>query len=248
MSDPVSVRYKEALQRGHLAVVRGRPREAISHYQEASALVPERPLPHTRIGHIYLGMEQPRDALVAFESALERAPTDREALEGKATALVATGRSQEASQARARAAEIEAMELAGRRGRQRRRPADPRLLEIERHVINGAAARAAGDLGVASVAYLTAANGYVALNDFDAAIDACLRGLEARSGNLDIHFVMTMLYLRRGWTELGLQRALLIERRLDIDDDRLRRNALAALARDFRALSPELERLALSGG
>jgi lipopolysaccharide biosynthesis regulator YciM len=121
-------------------------------------------------------------------------------------------------------------------------------VEIERHVINGAAARAAGDLGVASVAYLTAANGYGALDDFDAAIDACLRGLEARPGNLDIHFVMAMLYLRRGWSELGLQRALLIERRLDIDDDRLRRHALAALARDFRTLSPELERLALSGG
>ena len=52
--------------------------------------------------------------------------------------------------------------------------------------------------------------------------------------------------LRRGWTEFGVQRATLIERRLDIDDDRLRRNALAALARDFRTLSPELERLAAS--
>ena len=35
--------------------------------------------------------------------------------------------------------------------------------------------------------------------------------------------------------------------RLGIDDDRLRRNALVALARDFRTLSPELEHLATSG-
>ena len=243
MSEQVSVRYKEALQRGHVAVVKGRPREAIGHYQEAAALVPDRPLPHTRIGHVYLGMEQPREALAAFVTALERAPADREALEGKAAALAAAGRPEEAGEARSRAAEVAALERAGQ---ERPRPADPRLLEIERHVINGAAARAAGDLGVASSAYLTAANGYAAINDFDAAIDACLRGLEARPGNIDIHFVMTMLYLRRGWIELGVQRAMLIEHRLDIDDDTLRRNALVALARDFRTLSPELERLATS--
>ena len=119
------------------------------------------------------------------------------------------------------------------------------LVELERHVINGAAARAAGDLGVAAAAYLTAANGYARLNDFDAAIDACLRGLEARPGNIDIHFVMAMLYLRRGWSELGVQRALLIERRLDIDDDRLPARRPGALWRATSARSrPELERLA----
>jgi tetratricopeptide (TPR) repeat protein len=245
MSESVSVRYKEALQRGHVAVVKGMPREAIGHYETAAGLVPDRPLPFIRIGRVYLQMEQPREALAAFEAALERAPADRDALEGKAAALAASGRGREAGAARTRAAELEAREQAGRR-RQRRSPTDPRLMEIERHVVNGAAARAAGDLGVASAAYLTAANGYVSINDFDAAIDACLRGLEAQPGNIDIHFVMAMLYLRRGWTELGVQRATLIEHRLDIDDDQRRRNALVALARDFRTQSPELERLATS--
>jgi hypothetical protein len=55
---------------------------------------------------------------------------------------------------------------------------------------------------------------------------------------------MAMLYLRRGWIELGVQRAMLIARRLEIDDDPLRRNALGALAHDFRTRAPELERLA----
>ncbi len=242
MTESVSARYKEALQRGHVAVVKGLPREAIGHYQEAAALVPDRPLPFVRIGRVYLQMEQPREALRAFETALERAPGEPDALEGKAAALAATGRAEEAGAARSYAAELAAQGQAGQR--QRRRPTDPRVLEIERHVINGAAARADGDLGVASAAYLTAANGYVSINVFDAAIDACLRGLEAQPGNIDIHFVMTMLYLRRGWTALGVQRATLIEHRLDIDDDQLRRNALAALARDFRTQSAELERLA----
>jgi len=123
-------------------------------------------------------------------------------------------------------------------------PVAPSLAELERHVANGAAARAAGDLGIAAAAYLTAAHGYAALDEPDAAVDACLRGLAARPGDIDIHFLLTVLYLRRGWNELAVQRALLIERRLDIDDDAVRRGALGALARDFRARAPELERLA----
>ncbi len=242
MSDPVSVRYKDALQRGHVAVVKGRPREAISHYQEAASLVPG------------------SAAAVHSASATSTSAWSSRAKPSKPSRPPSSGRLPIARPWRARPLrwpradgsmrparpapgphEIEALERAGR---QRRQPADPRLLEIEQHVINGAAARAAGDLGVASAAFLAAANGYVAINDFDAAIDACLRGLEARPGNIDIHFVMAMLYLRRGWVELGVQRVLLIAHRLDIDDDPLRRNALAALARDFRTLSPELERLA----
>ena len=243
MSDPVSVRYKDALQRGHVAVVKGQPREAIGHYDVAAGLAPERPLPYIRMGQVYLQMEQPREALRAFEAALQRAPSEREALEGKAAALAATGRAREAGDTRSRAAELAAREQAVER---RRRPGDPRLLEIERHIINGAAARTVGELGVAAAAYLTAANGFVAVNDFDAAIDACLRALEAQPGNIDVHFVMTMLYLRRGWTELAVQRITLIKHRLDIDDDARRRGALLALARDHRALSPELERIATS--
>ena len=125
-----------------------------------------------------------------------------------------------------------------------RPPVAPPLAELERHVTNGAAARAAGDLGIAAAAYLTAAHGYAALDESDAAVDACLRGLEARPGDIDIHFLLTVLYLRRGWNELAVQRALLIAHRLDIDDDAVRRGALGALARDFHARAPELERLA----
>jgi tetratricopeptide (TPR) repeat protein len=241
MSDSVSARYKDALQRGHVAVVRGRPRDAIEHYREAATLVPERPLPLVRMGEIYLRMHEPREAHLAFDAALERAPDDLAALEGKAAALTAAGQSQAAGELRARAARLEASTDAGRPGAAL---ADPRLLEIEGHIESAAAARAAGDLGTASAAYLAAANGYAALGDHDAAIDACLRGLEARPGNIDIHFVMAMLYLRRGWIDLGVQRAMLIARRLEIDDDPLRRNALGALAHDFRTRAPELERLA----
>ncbi len=241
MSDPVSTRYKDALRRGHVAVVKGRPREAIGHYEEAGELVPERPLPFVSIGDVYLQMHQPREALEAFDRALECAPSDVDAMRGKAAALDAAGEGVEAGALRSRAAELDAMARAGER---RRGASDPAALELERHVGNGAAARAAGDRDMAAAAYLTAANGYASINDFDAAIDACLRALEACSGSIDVHFTMAMLYLRRGWAELGEQRAVLIEHRLNVDDDPRRRAALHALARDYRTLGPELERLA----
>lgn len=243
MSDPVSTRYKDALRRGHIAVVKGRPRDAISHYGEAGELVPDRPLPFVSMGNVYLEMREPKEALAAFEKALERAPSDLDAMRGKATALDVAGQGAEAAAIRMRASELEAMARAGQR---RSATADPNALELERHVSNGAVARAAGELDIAVAAYLTAANGYAAINDFDAAIDACLRALEARPGNIDVHFTMTMLYLRCGWADLGQQRAELIEHRLDIDDDPRRRAALHALARDFRNLGPGLERLAAS--
>ena len=241
MSESVSTRYKDALQRGHVAVVKGRPREAIGHYREAGELAPERPLPYVRMGEVFLEMEETGEAMSAFEEALRRVPADPAALHGKAAALAAVGRREEAQALHARAAELEAVEPTSSDGRRR---LDPRLAEIEQHMINGASARRARDLGIAATAYLTAANGYIAIGQHEAAIDACLTGLEAQPGNNDIHFVMTMLYLRRGWIELGVQRARLIEQRLDIDDDPLRRNALGALAHDFRTRSPELERLA----
>ena len=241
MSDPVSTRYKDALRRGHVAVVKGRPREAIGHYEEAGELVPERPLPFVSMGDVYLQMRQPREAREAFDKALERAPSDLDAMRGKAAALDAAGEGVEAGALRSRADELDAMARAGER---RHGASDAGTLELERHVGNGAVARAAGDRDTAVAAYLTAANGYALVNDFDAAIDACLRALEARSGNIDVHFTMAMLYLRRGWAELGEQRTVLIEHRLGVDDDPRRRAALHALARDFRTLGPELERLA----
>lgn len=241
MSDEVSTRYKDALRQGHVAVVKGRPQEAIEHYREAAALVPERPLPFVSMGNVYLRMHQPREAQAAFEEAIARAPADRDALQGKASALEALGQGNDAQALRRRASELEAMDRAGQT---RRATADPLTQDLERHIDNGAAARAAGDLDIAAAAYLVAATGYAAINDFDTALDACLRALEARPGHIDVHFTMAMLYLRRGWAELGEQRVLLIERRLDIDDDPLRRNALHALARDHRGLGRALDRLA----
>ena len=244
MTTQASDRYREALRRGHVAVVKGRPREAIGHYEEAGRLAGQRPLPFISMGSVYLQMRRPREAVGAFDEALRRAPSDLEAMRGKAAALEADGRSAEARALAQRAAELEAMARAGRRGGT---GGDERRGELEHLVIEGHQARAAGDLDQAAAAFGAAALGYAVLDSFDAAIDACLRALEARPGAIDVHFTMAHVYLRRGWAELGRQRVALIGRRLDIDADPRRRAALQALARDFRGLAPELEQLAAAG-
>lgn len=243
MTDEASDRYREALRRGHVAVVKGRPREAIGHYEEAAQLADNRPLPLVSMGSVYLQMRRPKEAIKAFDEALQRAPNDVDAMRGMASALDADGRTAASVTLARRADELQAMDRAGH-------PAgalvDERRRQLEQHIVNGSIARAAGDLDRAAAAFHAAAVGYAAQDSFDAAIDACLRALEARPGAIDVHFAMAHLYLRRGWAELGVQRVLLIDRRLHIDTDTRRRAALVALARDFQALAPELQQLAAS--
>lgn len=241
MTDDGPVRYREALRRGHVAVTRGRPREAIAHYTEAARLAEQRSQPYVSMGSVYLQMRQPREAIRAFDEALARMPADPSALRGKAAALEADGRPAEARELSLRAMQLESQERTTHAGG---RDADQRRRELERFVADGEEARRAGDLDRAAGAFHAAGMGYAAEGAFEAAIDACLRALEARPGAIDVHFTMAYLYLRRGWADLGVQRVKLIDHRLEIDADPRRRTALQALARDFRALHPELDSLA----
>lgn len=244
MTDPVSSRYKEALRRGHVAVVKGRPREAVQHYEEAGGLAADRPLPFNSMGSVYLQMRKPQDALRAYEEALRRAPGDLDAMRGRARALAAGGKKKEALAQAQSADELEAME---RSGQQAEAAQEARALSLEVHINEGLRARIEGDLDRAAGAYLAAAVGYAQQNDFDAALEACFRALEARPGAIDVHMIMARIYLRRGWREHGVQRVLLLDKRLRIDEEPQRRAALTALVRDHRSMDPELDRLAASG-
>ncbi len=74
MMDEGSVRYREALRRGHVAVARGRPREAIAHYEEAARLAERRALPFVCMGSVHLRSNQPREAIRAFERGPRASP------------------------------------------------------------------------------------------------------------------------------------------------------------------------------
>lgn len=146
MAEAVSERYKEALRLGHVAVAKGRPREAVEHYQQASRLAVDRPLPYVRMGFIYLQMRQPREAIAAYDEAVRRAPDDLEALRGKAQALEAAGETAQATTLARRASDLEALSEAGV-AKQRARAAAAR--GNEQHIDVAIRASAAGDRPVA---------------------------------------------------------------------------------------------------
>lgn len=241
MTDAVSERYKEALRLGHVAVVKGRPREAVKHYEEAGRLAGDRPLPFVSMGSVYLQMRQPRDAIAAYDEALRRAPADLEAMRGMAKALEADGRTREASELARRAGEQEARQRADRQAERARSVAE---LGLERHVTEAVLASRAGDRALAVQAFLAAARGYFEQDAHAAAFDAALRALEVDPGALDVHLAMADMYFRRGWNALAIQRLLLLERRLRIEPDPGARDALGRVAARYRELDPEMERIA----
>ena len=89
-------RYKDALRRGHVAVLRGRLEEALGFYQEATRLAPERALPYTSLGGVHLRLDNLDAALAAYDEALGRVVRDETALAGRAEALARSGRRVEA--------------------------------------------------------------------------------------------------------------------------------------------------------
>ncbi|HXG40881.1 MAG TPA: hypothetical protein VNJ28_08060, partial [Candidatus Limnocylindrales bacterium] len=62
MSGPYE-RYKDALRRGHVALLRNRLEVALAAYAEAAAIAPERALPHASLGSVYLRLGRPDDSL-----------------------------------------------------------------------------------------------------------------------------------------------------------------------------------------
>ena len=98
-ADSLYERYKEALRRGHVAALRGRPDLAIDAYGEAASIARDRALPHAAIGGILVRMERLPEALASFDRALELAPRDETALRGRADALIGLGRRVDAADA-----------------------------------------------------------------------------------------------------------------------------------------------------
>ena len=127
-------RYKSALERGHVASVRGTLEDARAAYAEAAAIVPGRAAPLTGAGNALLRRKRPEDALRYFVAAVEVAPRDEAANLGRAQCLLALDRRAEAADAFSLVADVrvgigklaEAVDAASRaldlaEGRDRRR-------------------------------------------------------------------------------------------------------------------------------
>jgi len=134
MSDPRTDQYREALRIGHVATLRERYDAAAAAYREASRLAPDRALPYVGLGGALAKLARPDEAIAAYTAALDRAPSDENALRGRADTLVSVGRRSEAADDLDRLAGIlegegrladaadaarQALELAEARGRRR---------------------------------------------------------------------------------------------------------------------------------
>jgi len=97
MSGSLYEGYKEALRRGHVAALRGRPDVAVQAFREAARIAPDRALPHVGLAAALARLGRVDEALTAYRAALTRAPDDEGALRGRACLLEAEGRPVEAA-------------------------------------------------------------------------------------------------------------------------------------------------------
>lgn len=112
MSQILFEQYKEALRRGHIAAARGHLEAAVTAYETAAAIAPNRALPWISLGDVLhrLGRHETSDR--AYGNALQRAPGDEAALRGRAAVRLAAGRPVDA--ARDFEALAESLERSGR--------------------------------------------------------------------------------------------------------------------------------------
>ncbi len=88
MSQAMFDLYKEALRRGHVAAVQGNLDAALTAYEAAATIAPERALPHASVGDVLKRLGRFDEAEHAYDAALQRAPADEGALRGRAATRV----------------------------------------------------------------------------------------------------------------------------------------------------------------
>ena len=84
MSQALFDLYKEALRRGHVAAVQGNLDAALTAYEAAATIAPDRALPHASVGDVLKRLGRFDEAEHAYDAALQRAPADEGALRGRA--------------------------------------------------------------------------------------------------------------------------------------------------------------------
>ena len=229
MARPLFEQYKDALRRGHVALLGGELDAALAAYREAAELVPDRPLPHASLGTVLARLGRRDDALTAFDHALELAPADDATLKARATALeemAAAGLAVEApagvSHDRAEPPEASppgatwpAIDLpspppppvVGP-------PPDPTVLQAEADAFLDA-----GDAASARDPLLLAMSVHRDAGRLDAALDACLQLLAIAPGDPRVHLAIANLELDRGWRSVATEKIELLLRLTSLSGD-----------------------------
>jgi len=234
--DDVFAQYQAALRSGHQLAAEGRFKEALTQYEAAARVADERALPHIVVGGMLMRLGRPKDALAAYERALFREPTDLDALGGRAAALLATGRRDEAAVVQRQIATL----------RQAPPTSDGVPAELltpvsraEALAIAGEQARDGGQREAAIDAWLAEAREHAAQEHFDAALDAAIRALSLDTGSVRVHLELTRLYYERGWESEAIQRAGSLRRLLQLAPNDEVTAGLDALEREYTGSASE---------
>lgn len=211
--DDVYARYREALRLGHQEAAEGRFGEALRNYQVAADLAGDRALPYIAIGGMHLRLGRAKEALAAYEHALQAEPQNLDALSGRAASLLAAGRRDEAARAQQQIAD------ARRSGVPMDAGEGTQMSPADTMHAAGEEALRSGKREAAIDAFLAESTEHAAAGKLDAALDASLGALAVAPGSTRIHLELTRLYFRRGWTDKGVERALLLDRLLGLDPD-----------------------------
>lgn len=217
-------RYAEALRAGHQFAASGQLKDALRCYRVATELAADRSVPHVALGGTLLRLGQTRDALAAYDRALEVDRTDVDALTGRAAALLAAGRRSEAEEVRQRISSGSAEPPAASQHASLPTAAD-------RHLVSGEQARLAGNVNAAIDAWLAESAEHRVAGHHDASLDACLRALSLDSSVPRIHLEIARAWMARGWHERAQERLRLLERLLALQPDKQVAAATRALTR-----------------
>jgi tetratricopeptide (TPR) repeat protein len=91
-------------------------------------------------------------------------------------------------------------------------------------------AAATGDADATREAALTAARGFRAGEQSNAAIDVCYQALATSPADPAIHLTLAELYIDRGWRSIAADKLVLLTSLVDLDADRSTRDRLCDLA------------------
>ena len=214
--------YAEALRAGHQFAASGNLKEALKCYRAATEIANDRAVPYVAMGGAQLRLGQNKEALASYERALELEPSDVDALTGRAAALLAAGKRDEAKQVQ--------QQIYGGNGHASAVSGHGTALSAaDRHLATGEQARVAGKVNAAIDAWLAESAEHRVAGHHDAALDACLRALALDSSAPRIHLEIARAWMARGWHDRANERLRLLERLLSLQPDK----QVAAAAREL---------------
>ncbi len=97
-----------------------------------------------------------------------------------------------------------------------------------------------GNTEAAIDAWLSESTEHIAVDHFDAALDACLRALSLNSGSTRVHLALVRVYFQRGWHEQAVERAILLDRLLLMVPNGANPTELRELATRYGSADPRV--------